>query len=384
MQFTGTQSSTPRREQVNPPASCATDAFLDSLRREQAAYLDALRQAAARLSPHDGQLACVAASHTRLTQQFFDAQRAILARRAKFDVEVARITATADADADALLAAARSGWTVSSSDASVTRGLPVGGDRRSVARDRSSVSQEVAAIGFNVVRSGDEARALAPLIAAAIAPCEPDGRAAQRELTDLLDRWWSAENQGCLVMLDDARAQAAMRRHLAAVEAAEIVQQVHGRDELLDAVVGPAADSSAGPSVGLLPASAAAPRLIPVAIAAALPRDVVAALASADPGNGGLDAVLAALAATLEPSVWPAPLPPADLVIKMDLVPVGATHHPVVYQPTSQAVERAVERRRTSRATTLAAQVADSAPGRIMLPVVACTSALTILMALIG
>ena len=194
-----------------------------------------------------------------------------------------------------------------------------------------------------------------------------------------------------------------MRRHLAAVEAAEIVQQVHVRDELLDEVVHPvvgpvvglvvdsAVDSAVGSVAGLLLAGAPVPEFAPAANAVALPRDVVAALASADPVSGDLDAVLAALAATLEPSVSPAPSPPADLVIKMDLVTVGATHHPVPQLPelpesraVGRAFERAIERRRTARASTLAAQVVDSAPGRIMLPVVACTSAITILMALIG
>jgi hypothetical protein len=163
------------------------EAFLETLREEQAHFLFALREASSLLGRDSGQLAQVAAIQSRLTQQFFDAQRQILTRRAEFDDEVAHITACDRAEP----------------------GPP-------------SARHGIAALGVAVVRTKADADDLRCVIDDAFLPVDPDGVAPQQELALLLDHWWEAENRQGLALIDLARARAAMSSHVARIEAGEI------------------------------------------------------------------------------------------------------------------------------------------------------------------
>lgn len=91
-----------------PEVGAATETFLDVLRSEQFRYLDAMAEANEILRTEPGRVALIAALQNRLTQQFFDAQRSIIMRQAVYDVEVQRIEARADTDVQGIVAAARS------------------------------------------------------------------------------------------------------------------------------------------------------------------------------------------------------------------------------------------------------------------------------------
>ncbi len=91
-----------------PEVGEATETFLDVLRSEQFRYLDAMSEANEILRTEPGRVALIAALQNRLTQQFFDAQRSIIMRQAIYDVEVQRIESRADTDVRGIVAAARS------------------------------------------------------------------------------------------------------------------------------------------------------------------------------------------------------------------------------------------------------------------------------------
>ena len=91
-----------------PEVGVATENFLDVLRSEQFRYLDAVAEANEILRTEPGRVALIAALQNRLTQQFFDAQRSIIMRQAIYDVEVQRIESRADTDVQGIVAAARS------------------------------------------------------------------------------------------------------------------------------------------------------------------------------------------------------------------------------------------------------------------------------------
>ncbi len=151
-------------EALSAPSNDRIDTFFTTLRREQASFLDAIGNARAALGDGSGQLAHVAAIHCNLTRQFFDAQRAILARRADVDVEVTRVLAA-------------------------TRGA--------------------------AQLEGNE---LGQLIDDAFEPGAPDSAAAERQLASLLDEWWVAENREGLAVINDANARVAVRLHVAGLD----------------------------------------------------------------------------------------------------------------------------------------------------------------------
>ncbi len=62
--------------------------ILDELREEQVALVERIRSASTRMSGASSRVSFSMAGHARLTQQFFDAQRAILMRLATFDARV--------------------------------------------------------------------------------------------------------------------------------------------------------------------------------------------------------------------------------------------------------------------------------------------------------
>lgn len=201
-------------ETLTDGQSTGVEEFLETLREEQANFLASVRQASSRLGRESGQLAHVAAIHSRLTQQFFDAQRQIMTRRAEFDQEVAHIGRCA----------------VSATTC----------DR--VDLDLPLARPEVAALGVAVVRTKAEADALECVIDDAFLPGEPDGTESQQQLAVVLDQWWAAENREGQAVIDLARARAEMRGHVARIEAGETVVTTndkpqhlpHGVSDLLD------------------------------------------------------------------------------------------------------------------------------------------------------
>ena len=75
------------------------DAFLTTVRAEQARFIEALGQAAALLGRESMQLQPAVAAQIQMTRQFLDAQRSILRLRAETDKELAVIGAVPSGDA---------------------------------------------------------------------------------------------------------------------------------------------------------------------------------------------------------------------------------------------------------------------------------------------
>lgn len=204
---------------TNPsPHSLPSDVelFLDRIGREHRRFISALGEANRDLATA-GQLTRVASIQTRLTQEFLDAQRAILKRRAETDADVADITAQADEESSAIMSAARMRARIASVDHSFappalgSTAAPLGRPAR-------------LADPFVPGSTGDAAESLARLIDGAFESAEPDGVAARRQLRELLDAWWEAEKQEAKAATDDASARAAMLVHTAKIEAGEIAR----------------------------------------------------------------------------------------------------------------------------------------------------------------
>lgn len=187
--------------------------FLDRVSREHRRFICALNDANRDLATV-GQLTRVASIQTRLTQEFLDAQRAILKRRAETDADVADIAAQADEESSAIMSAARMRARIAEVDLS----LPP-----------PSLGSMAAPLGRPTqltvpVASGDATESLARLIDGAFESAEPDGVAARRQLRELLDAWWEAEKQEAKAAADDASARAAMLVHTAKIQAGEIAR----------------------------------------------------------------------------------------------------------------------------------------------------------------
>ena len=223
----------------------AVETYFDRLTREQARFVDAVAEARRLIDGEPGQLAKTAALQGRLTQQFLDAQRSILRGRADVDAKVARIAEDAEAEADAIVATADGqatemcgnvvdfsiGQPCGATAAVTVRTLDLTRQRddprvADTATDHRSVRQEIAELGAAVVRTSAEADELASVIDAAFELDDPDGAKAERQLRSLLDDWWRSEVQEAKAGVDDAQARAAMRRHVARIEAGEIIEAV--------------------------------------------------------------------------------------------------------------------------------------------------------------
>lgn len=241
--------SRPRRASADQNA-VEVERFFAALRAAQVGFMEAVGQAQAELGRDSGQLSHVAAIQGRLTRQFFDAQRSIMMRRAEVDAEVALIGATAEEQADELVSAARAKATASALHERSTvpasrRCLPrpemfVSTSSVDIAADtqveppQRSPRQEIAALGAAVVRTMADADSLARVIDEAFEPDDPDGAAAERQLSQLLDAWWRAENQEGRAIIDDANARAAMRHHVAGIEASEITVDIIDTFDIVD------------------------------------------------------------------------------------------------------------------------------------------------------
>ena len=233
--------------------SAEADAFLKSLRSEQARFLGAIRAASSLLSRDSGQMAFVAATHSRLTNQFFDAQLLIMTRRAEIDAEVGRVGATTTLGATTAIAAAdpRAGTFADVMD-----------------RDAAEASSAIA---------------------------------QQGHLASLLDGWWGDANQQGQAEI--ARAQATMRKRMAQIEARRIGENSTTRELQCDAQnhVSVAA-SSDGPCLRPpLPPPIVTKPIVTILSepSRGLPAPIVAILDKADSVN--LQTLLGMLADSLDP-----------------------------------------------------------------------------------
>jgi hypothetical protein len=198
------------------PLAADAELFLERVGREHRRFISALNDANRDLASV-GQLTKVASIQTRLTQEFLDAQRAILKRRAETDAVVADIATQADEESSAIMSAARSRARIAAAD----HFLPppaLGSTAAPLGRPTPLAAP------CTPVVSGDATESLARLIDGAFESAEPDGVAARRQLRELLDAWWEAEKQEAKAAADDASARAAMLVHTAKVEAGEIAR----------------------------------------------------------------------------------------------------------------------------------------------------------------
>lgn len=333
------------------------EGFFDTLRTAQSSFMATVGHAHSLLGRESGQLAHVAAIQGRLTRQFFDAQRAIMMRRAEVDAEVAFIGSVTEDEAGARVAAARTqAGDVTALPVMARAAAPVEFSYADPAPVHRSARQEIAALGVAVVRTMSEADSLAAVIDEAFEPDEPDGAAAQRQLTSLLDEWWRVENQEGRAVVEDARARAAMRQHVATIEAREIIGAAHGPDTRTEVVV-----TQYDPS--------------PL-----LPSHMVAALDRAD--VDGLQSLLATLADSLDspPSERTLVEGPRnrDLVILLDRVEAPRR---VIEVAPEDAFRRFWDK---GSAPVTSRRNWRWIPTQVVLPMTAVTSALALLLAWIG
>jgi cell division septum initiation protein DivIVA len=344
------------------------DAFLDTLRKEQTRFLDAIGQARSLLGGQSGQLAHVTAIQGRLTRQFFDAQRSIVARRAEVDAEVERIVRDADREAMELVATARAQAEAKLAAGGVA-GLPVPfpppvtpSIRQGFEGNVRSTRQEIAALGVASMRTMAEADSLARIIDEAFEPDEPDGAAAARQLATVLDEWWHAEHQEGQAVIDDAHARAAVRRHVAGVEAHEIIESVHLSENTLEPLTS-STTLQLGESV--------------------LPPDMRRALEQG--GDDGLDALLASLARSLQPTISPFEPPQGTAADDLVILPQSAAPR----SSTATSPEDAFRRfwgkgpDQPPHSATSRLSVRGVAT-HVVLPIAAVTSGLAALMAWMG
>lgn len=208
------------------PRTPQVQAFFDTLRREQEHYLAAIGNARSHLGKDASQLAQISAVQGRLVRRFFDAQRAILEQRADVDGEVEAVLAEAERSALAALDEAHRQLAAGIVDDALLGRLselppPVGSPIAA-----SSVPQRT------VPRSGARRPGglddLARDVDDAFEPALQGAPPYERQLDALLDEWWAAERQESKALVDDAHARAAVRVHMANVRALELLAAAGG------------------------------------------------------------------------------------------------------------------------------------------------------------
>jgi hypothetical protein len=212
------------RQAPELPAESA--AYLSLLAREQDRFLASVAEAGAHVGDGPGQLGKVVAIQNRLTQEFLDAQRSIIRRRAETEAAVVQIECAAARDAKQVYTAARhpsAGWpapTESNLSAPVRWAAPA---PQSAGRLPSLELASIEPVRDQQIAAADMAL-IARLVDGAFEQREPDGDVMRRQLRDVLDGWWTAEQHEAKAAVDDATARAAMRLHTARVEAADVTR----------------------------------------------------------------------------------------------------------------------------------------------------------------
>ncbi len=199
-------------------------AFFETLRTEQLRFLESMAQARASLRQDDGQLAQISATHARLTRQFFDAQRSIMQRRAEADAEVAAIAVETDEHSHTVLASALAHSAAASLPAPSADDL-VSPPGTTTDRDMLERTTRQAAVALSVLaaRSQQTASSIEQVVNEAFEVRESEDARFERQLQAVLDEWWAFEKHESKALIDDARARAAMRLHIAHLEACEIM-----------------------------------------------------------------------------------------------------------------------------------------------------------------
>lgn len=338
--------------------------FFAVMKQEQARFLHAFATARGGIGDGHGQLAQISAIQCRLTRQFFDAQRLIMERRAEVDAEVARIAAETEEHANVVLAAAV---------ANVAAGAfpPPSPDERHDALGVPDASlerttrQALHALSVLAMRTQHDTAALEQVINDAFEPAEPDGARAERELQRLLDEWWEHERNEGRALVEDARARAAMRLHLAHIEACEIA--------------GSAAPAEATPIAPVAAEASVAPSAMSL-----LPAALVDALDSATPDT--LDTALASMTAALAtPTVAPSidRADNGDVLFRLERAAAAATAAPDGPSPSADHFQQF-----WTPAPTVESDESSlsfrSLWWRVVFPITAVTSTLAIVLAVVG
>ena len=224
--------SDPNPIRVGLPGS--VDGYLARLADHQTQFLAAWTETNRSLHPSSGQIAKLASIQLRLAQEFLDAQRAIVRRRAETDAAILAIAADVASESATLLDAARSHATIAvgtsfppplaPADNFELLLAPPAVDARASRRPAGFSPPSSSARAAELAAPGIDDESLARLIDGVFESSEPDGVAARRELRHLLDGWWGVENQEAQAAIDDAQARAAMCLHLAQVESDEIAR----------------------------------------------------------------------------------------------------------------------------------------------------------------
>jgi len=253
------------------------EAFLDTLRAEQAEFLDALWRAGSVLESAPGETPPYVATHVGLTRQFFDAQRSLMARRAEFDAEIASLVAE--------IAAARGESTV----------------------------------------------------AAGWAPPMPEARiemlddaAPQQQLAALLDIWWAAENERGAARLESARMHLARVHRQSTVEASPKAADADWARSVITSLPPLAAPTIPSSDELAEPLSTSSD---------ALPSDVMDVILRSDTSrlDSLFDELVARLGTDSPAPAFGAPLPPPQvgLAVRPEAVAFVAPTPEVVAQPSA-------------------------------------------------
>jgi hypothetical protein len=357
----------PIEELDNRSVSCSppVEAFFARLSYEHTRFLDAVAEAAASLEDEPAGLAEIAARHARLAQQLLDAQRSIMRRKAEVTAIVASISAVASSEARDLVDAAFG-----------------------EAETMCGGVDEILSTGSWGMRASSQ-RESATLLDDAREFEEPPGARAEHQLRALLDEWWIIVQDEAQAEIEDARGRAAVERHLAEIEAGEIleaaralsaldtppVEMIDPANDVSDDVIdGAANDARAAttPPARDEPATTQPPSPMLIELGAAI--DAV--------DHTGLGAVLASLIDALQ-------VPPGDKspdantdeasIAEDQLVLVGATDSAISPGPGSQeAFDHFWHARHDGRSAREWVFV------QVLLPMVAVVAVLALVLAWIG
>jgi len=362
-------------------------AFFETLRTEQLRFLESMAQARASLRQDDGQLAQISATHARLTRQFFDAQRSIMQRRAEADAEVAAIAVETDEHSHTVLASALAHSAAASLPAPSADDL-VSPPGTTTDRDMLERTTRQAAVALSVLaaRSQQTASSIEQVVNEAFEVRESEDARFERQLQSVLDEWWAFEKHESKALIDDARARAAMRLHIAHLEACEIM----GSAAPLSSESSTEPSSSESSTVGSLavePLAAAPSASLAAPCLASTSVDLPAPGASSDAVRALLDNVkstdLESMFAELElllGASTPATVPSTESdAIALFAAPLAGTKvdtfdnfwSPI---PTPMADEPSVEARGAFASVMM----------RVVVPITAVTALLAALMAWIG
>jgi hypothetical protein len=204
--------------QQAPELPAESAAYLTLLAREQDRFLASVAEAGAHVGDGPGQLGKVVAIQNRLTQEFLDAQRSIIRRRAETAAAVVQIEHAAARDALQLASSVRSAaWPAPPS--SPFAALPAPSEWSPPGSSGPSVEYASGSAARNQEIDDADMASIARLVDGAFDQREPDGDIMRRQLREVLDGWWTVEQHEAKAAVDDATARAAMRVHLARVEA---------------------------------------------------------------------------------------------------------------------------------------------------------------------